>query len=165
MSKVMIHPATYAKVHPAVDRVFECFPLELKGKKILVKPNVLRVSQAEEGIATHPAVLRAVVDKIETMQPESIVVGELKQLPDFKLPPLGGEASTSNKALHRRLHDLTLLRPQADPELCSGCGTCVDQCAASALSMNGNLPRVDADKCITCFCCQEICPEKAMTLK
>jgi formate hydrogenlyase subunit 6/NADH:ubiquinone oxidoreductase subunit I len=24
---------------------------------------------------------------------------------------------------------------------------------------------VDADTCITCFCCQEICPEKAITLQ
>jgi formate hydrogenlyase subunit 6/NADH:ubiquinone oxidoreductase subunit I len=23
---------------------------------------------------------------------------------------------------------------------------------------------VDADTCITCFCCQEICPEKAIAL-
>jgi ferredoxin len=93
------------------------------------------------------------------------VIGELKKLPDLKLPPLGGEASTGNRALQNRLHDLTLLRPQADPELCSGCGTCVDQCAASALSMNGDMPLVDADKCIACFCCQEICPEKAIALK
>jgi len=355
MTKVLIHPATYANLRPAIDRVFETFPLELKGKKILIKPNVLRVSRPEEGIATHPAVLRAVVEKVETLQPQSLVVGdnpgafsyganeesfektglmeaakgyyrnigidsqpvdfnpeyistvnlsrivsdadiiislpkfkthgltvmtgaiknsygflpgaqkarlhkiagsprrfhemlvdvfqlrvpdlfivdavvgmegngpaspdlrdigrilasdnavaldavmatmmgcdpgrlrflqkakaaglgdfdlsnievigELKKLPDFKLPPLGGEASTGNRALQNRLHDLTLLRPQADPELCSGCGTCVDQCAASALSMNGDMPLVDADKCIACFCCQEICPEKAIALK
>ena len=76
MPKVMIHPATYANIRPAVDRVFEQFPLDLKGKKVLVKPNVLRMSRAEEGIATHPAVLHAVVEKIETMQPESIVVGD-----------------------------------------------------------------------------------------
>jgi ferredoxin len=93
------------------------------------------------------------------------VIGELRPLPEFKLPPLGGEAIGDNQELHNWLHDLTLLRPQADPELCTGCGTCVDQCAVSALSMNGNLPQVDVDKCITCFCCQEICPEKAMALK
>jgi ferredoxin len=93
------------------------------------------------------------------------VIGELRPLPDFKLPPLSGEASTGNRELHKWLNDLTLLRPQADPELCTGCGTCVDQCAVSALSMNGNLPQVDVDKCITCFCCQEICPEKAIALK
>ncbi len=355
MSKVMIHSATYPNARQAVDQAFELFPLKVKGKKIFIKPNALRASKAEEGITTHPAVLRAVVEKIETMQPAAIVVGDnpgafnyganeetfektglmeaagpyyqnigsdsqnvdfnadfmltvnlsrivleadiiislpkfkthgltilsgaiknsygflpgaqkaklhkaagnpkrfhemlidvfrlripdlfivdavvgmegngpaspdlrdiglilasdnavamdgviavmmgceprqlrflqkaketglgdydlstievigqMKQLPDFKLPPLGGEASMSNKPVHDRLHQLTLLLPQADPELCTGCGTCIDQCAAMALSMNENLPQVDADSCITCFCCQEICPEKAMTLK
>jgi uncharacterized protein (DUF362 family)/NAD-dependent dihydropyrimidine dehydrogenase PreA subunit len=355
MSKVMIHPATYQNVRQAVDRAFELFPLKLKAKKIFIKPNVLRAGKAEEGITTHPAVLRAVVEKVETLQPAAIVVGdnpgafsyganeesfektglmeaagpyyqnigsdsknvdfnpdfmptvnlsrivleadiiislpkfkthglttlsgaiknsygflpgaqkarlhkaagnprrfhemlvdvfrlrvpdlfivdavvgmegngpaspdlrdiglilasdnavamdgviavmmgvepdqlrflqkarevglgdydpstieiigEMKKLPDFKLPPLGGEASLSNKPLQDRLQQLTLLLPQADPELCTGCGTCVDQCAAMALTMNDNLPQVDADSCITCFCCQEMCPEKAMTLK
>jgi uncharacterized protein (DUF362 family) len=61
MSKVMIHPATYDTVRQAIDRVFDLFPLEMKGKKILIKPNVLRASEAREGIVTHPAVLRAVV--------------------------------------------------------------------------------------------------------
>ena len=355
MSKVMIHPATYENVRPAVDRAFELFPMELQGKKILIKPNVLRASEAKEGIVTHPAVLRAVVEKVETMDPASIVVGdnpglfsyganeesfqktglmeaakgyyqnigndsqkvdfnpdfmptvslsrivldadiiislpkfkthgltvitgaiknsygflpgaqkaklhkaagsperfhemivdvfrlrvpdlfildavvgmegngpaspdlrniglilasdnavaldavmatmmgcdpgrlrflqkakeaglgdydlstievigELKRLPDFKLPPLGGEAIFRNETMQAMIHQRTLLRPQADPELCTGCGTCVEQCPVSALSMNDDLPQVDADTCITCFCCQEICPEKAMTLR
>jgi ferredoxin len=93
------------------------------------------------------------------------LIGELKILPDFKLPPLGGEAVSTNKAIQEMMDSRTLLRPQADPDLCTACGTCIDQCPVSALSMDGDLPRVDADTCITCFCCQEICPEKAMTLK
>ena len=355
MSKVMIHPANYENVRQAVDRAFELFPLALSGKRVLIKPNVLRASEASEGIVTHPAVLRAVVEKVETMRPAAIVVGdnpglfsyganeaslqqtglmaaakgyyqnigndslqvkfnpefmstvslsrivldadiiislpkfkthgltvitgaiknsygflpgaqkaklhqaagsperfhelvvevfrlrvpdfflmdavvgmegngpaspdlsevglilasdngvaldavmatmmgcepallrflrqaremglgdydlnqievigELKKLPDFKLPPLGGEAILQNETIQSMLCQKALLRPQADPELCSGCGTCVDQCPVSALSMNGDLPQVDADTCITCFCCQEICPEKAMALK
>jgi len=67
MSKVMIHPATYENVRRAVDRAFELFPLNLNGKKVLIKPNVLRSSEAREGIVTHPAVLRAVVEKVEAM--------------------------------------------------------------------------------------------------
>lgn len=351
----MIHSAIYENARPAVDRAFELFPMELKGKRILIKPNVLRASKAEEGITTHPAVLRAVVEKVETMQPAAIIVGdnpgafnygvnrecfektglmeaaagyyqniainsqevdfnadfistvslsriilevdiiislpkfkthgltvmsgaiknsygflpgaqkarlhklagspkrfhemlvdvfrlrvpdlfivdavvgmegngpassdlrniglilasdnavdvdsviatmmgcdpgllrflqkakeeglgdydlnsievigELRQIPHFKLPLLSGETSFRKPELQSYLHNLTLLRPQTDPELCTGCGTCVDQCAVSALSMSGNLPQVDADTCITCFCCQEICPEKAITLK
>jgi uncharacterized protein (DUF362 family)/NAD-dependent dihydropyrimidine dehydrogenase PreA subunit len=117
-------------------------------------PGRLRFLQKAEdlGLGSHN------VDRME-------IIGELKILPDFKLPPLGGDAISANKAVQEMMHSRTLLRPQADPDLCTGCGTCVDQCAVSALSMDGDLPRVDADTCITCFCCQEMCPEKAMTLK
>ena len=72
MSKVMIHPATYENVREAVDMVFTIFPLDLRGKKVLKKPNVLRTSEAKEAVVTHPAVLRAVVEKVETMNPASM---------------------------------------------------------------------------------------------
>jgi uncharacterized protein (DUF362 family)/Pyruvate/2-oxoacid:ferredoxin oxidoreductase delta subunit len=355
MSKVMIHPATYEDVRQAVDRAFELFPLKLQGKQVLIKPNALRASDAREGIVVNPAVLRAVVERVETMGPASIIVGdnpgifsyganeeafritglreaakgyyqnigtdsqrvpfnadfmptvslsravldadiiislpkfkthgltvitgaiknsfgflpgalkaklhkaagnaerfhevivdvfqlrvpdlllvdavvgmegngpaspdlraiglilasdnavaldaviatmmglepgrlrflqkakerglgdydlstielmgELKRLPDFKLPPLGGEAILNNEDMVTELHSRTIVRPQVAPELCTGCGTCIDQCPVSALSMEDHFPHVDADTCITCFCCQEICPEKAMTLR
>jgi uncharacterized protein (DUF362 family)/NAD-dependent dihydropyrimidine dehydrogenase PreA subunit len=354
MSKVLIHPAMYENVRPAIDHAFELFPLELRGKKVLIKPNVLRVSEAKEGIVTNPAVLRAVVEKVETMGPASIVVGDnpglfnyganeesfiktglmeaskghyqnigndskgipfnpefmpsvsvsqaildadivislpkfkthgltvisgaiknsygilpgaqkaklhkaagsperfhelivdvfrlripdlfimdgvvgmegngpasldlrdigvilasdnavamdsvvatmmgcepgrlrflqkakeaglgdyalltievignLKRVPDFKLPPLGGEANIDNPVIQSLIHNRTLLRPHANPEWCTGCGACVEQCPVQALSLCDNLPQVDTDKCIVCFCCQEVCPEKAMTL-
>ncbi len=93
------------------------------------------------------------------------MIGELKPLPDFKLPPLGGEAIFTTRRYRNCLTTETLLRPQADPELCTRCGTCIEQCPVSALSMGDDLPQVDADTCITCFCCQEICPEKAIALK
>jgi uncharacterized protein (DUF362 family)/NAD-dependent dihydropyrimidine dehydrogenase PreA subunit len=350
----MIHPATYENVRQAVDRAFELFPLELAGKKVLIKPNVLRASEAREGIVTHPAVLRAVVEKVESLGPAAIIVGdnpglfsyganeesfqttgllaaargyyqnigndsvqvdfnpeflaqvslsrivleadiiislprfkthgltvitgaiknsygflpgaqkaklhqvagsperfhelvvevfrlrvpdlflvdavvamegngpaspdlrdvglflasdnavaldavmatmmgcepgllrflrkakemglgdydlskidiigELKPIPDFKLPPLGGEAILHNESIQEAIQQRTLLRPQADPELCTGCCTCIEQCPVSALSLEGQLPRADPEICISCFCCQEICPEKAITL-
>jgi len=355
MSQVLICPATYANVRMAVDRAFELFPLKLAGKKVLVKPNVLRASEAGEGIVTHPAVLRAVVEKLETLAPAAIVVGDnpglfsyganeesfkktglleaakgyyqnigedacpmafnpdflpavsvsrmvleadviislpkfkthgltvitgaiknsygilpgaqkaklhqaagsparfheavvevfrlrvpdlfildavvgmegngpaspdlreiglllasdnavaldsvmafmvgcdparlrflqkaremglgdydleriqilgkLERLPDFRLPPLGGEAISGDEKIQAFIHGKTLLRPQADPDLCTGCGTCLEQCPVSALTMEDDLPRVKEDTCITCFCCQEICPEKAMVLR
>lgn len=354
MPRVMIHPATYGDVRQAVDRALELFPMDLKGKTVLLKPNLLRPSEAGEGIVTHPAVLRAAVEKVETLGPSSIVVGdnpgllgyganeesfrrtglmdaakgyyrnigndsekvdfnpdfvprvsvsravlesdvvislpkfkthgltiltgaiknsygflpgaqkarlhsvagsperfhemlvdvfrirvpdlflvdavvgmegngpacpdlrdiglilasdnavaldaviatmmgcdpghlrflqkakevglgdfdlskieiigELKRLPGFKLPPLGGEANHQNQPMQAMIRERMLLRPKADPQLCTGCGTCVDQCPVSALNLEEPVPKVDAGKCITCFCCQEICPEKAITL-
>jgi ferredoxin len=92
------------------------------------------------------------------------IIGELKRLTDFKLPPLGGEAIMHNEAIQAVLDRPTLIRPRADEELCTGCGACVDQCPVSALSMNENYPIVDPEICIRCFCCQELCPEKAMSL-
>jgi len=93
------------------------------------------------------------------------ILGELEPLLDFKIPPLGGEAIMDNEAMQGMILHRTLLRPQADPELCTACGTCIDQCPVSALSMDEDIPKVDADTCITCFCCQEMCPEKAIALK
>lgn len=355
MTKVMIHPADYDNVRSAVDLAFKLFPVQLAGKKVLIKPNVLRSSEANEGIVTHPAVLLSVVEKVEEMGPSSIVVGDnpglfnyganeesfkktglmdaakgyyqnigneskkvgfnpefmpmislskavfdadiiislpkfkthgltvitgaiknsygflpgaqkaklhkmagsperfhemvvevfrlrvpdlfivdavvgmegngpaspdlrdiglilasdnavaidsviagmmglkpdrlrflqkakefglgendldeieiigkLKKLHEFKIPPLGGEAVMDNEAIQEMIHSRTLLLPQVAPELCTACETCVDQCPVSALSMNGNIPQVDDDTCIKCFCCQEICPEKAITLR
>ncbi len=355
MSKVMVHPASYENVRQAVDRAFELFPMTISGKKVLIKPNVLRSSESKEGIVTNPAVLRAVVEKVETMGPASLIVGDnpglfsygvneesfsktglmeaakghyknigndsrkvafnpkymptvsvsqdvldadviislpkfkthgltvltgaiknsygflpgaqkamlhkaagnvmdfhevivevfrlrvpdlfivdavvgmegngpaspdlrniglllasdnavavdsviaammgcdagrlrflqkakevglgdydqntieiigdLKRLADFKLPPMGGEAIVHSETLQAMIHQRANLRPQADPGRCTGCGTCVDHCPVSALSMVANVPQVKPDICIACFCCQEMCPEKAITLR
>lgn len=354
MSTVMIQPAGYENVSAAVDRAFEIFPLDLKNKKVLIKPNVLRASEANEAIVTHPAVLAAVVKKVESFGPAAIVVGDnpgvmgyganedcfaktglmdaaggyyrnigtdavkmdfnpeympsvslsraiveadivislpkfkthgltvmtgaiknsygflpgaqkarlhkaagsparfhemivdvfrlripdlfivdavvgmegngpaspelrpigrilasdnavavdaviatmmgcdpgklgflrkarsaglgeydlnridiigdLIPIPDYKLPPLGGEANINNPALQEVLTKPTMLRPRPDTGRCTGCGACIEQCPVSALSMAGDYPEADPEICIRCFCCQEICPEKAMVL-
>jgi uncharacterized protein (DUF362 family)/NAD-dependent dihydropyrimidine dehydrogenase PreA subunit len=351
----MIHPATYDDCKGAVERAFGLFPIDVAGKKVMVKPNVLRASKSEDGVVTHPAVLRAVIDCLEKLHPASIVVGdnpglfsygsneaafeqaglldaakgyyrnignesiemnvdsifvdrlgasreimeadifislpkfkthgltvvtgaiknsygilpgaqkavlhrkagnperfhevvvdvfqlrvpdlfivdavvgmegngpaspdlrsinrimaskngvaldatisrmmglepgklrfiqiaaerglgdygtesidmigELETIPNFKLPPLGGEAVADSKVIQDLIYSRTLLRPEADPTLCTACETCVDQCPVSALTMADNLPVVDPDVCIMCFCCQEICPEKAIVLQ
>ena len=355
MHQVMIHPASYNTARTAIDRAFDLFPQHLEGKKVLIKPNVLRGSEAVEGIVTHPAVLAAVVDKVETLAPATLIVGDnpglfsyganeaafeqtglmaaargyyrnigldavkvpfnpdymetvnvsraiveadivislpkfkthgltvmtgaiknsygilpgaqkaklhkiagnpsrfhdlvvevfrlrvpdlfivdavvgmegngpaspelreiglilaadnavavdavmavmmgldpgrlrflrraaeaglgswnmdeiridgnLVPLDNFKLPPLGGEAIQDNAAVQEMLESKTRLTPRADPDGCTACGTCLEQCPAQALSMPDDLPQVDMDLCVTCFCCQEICPEKAMVLQ
>ncbi|MHB9099377.1 MAG: DUF362 domain-containing protein [Syntrophales bacterium] len=354
MSKVMIQPATYQNVRQAVDRAFSLFPLGLRGKRVLVKPNVLRATKPEEGVTTHPAVLRAVVEAVEVMGPASIIVGdnpgltcyganeesfrrsglmdaakgyyqnigndsqrvdfnsvfaptvslsravleadivislpkfkthgltvltgaiknsygflpgaqkarlhaatgspecfqemlvdvfrlrvpdlfivdavvgmegngpaspdlrdiglilasdngvamdaviaammgcepgrllflrrakerglgdydlgtigvigELRTLPGFKLPPRGDGAALNNDGLQAVIQKRIAMRPRVDPGLCTGCGTCIDQCPVSALLLNDRLPEVDIEHCIACFCCQEVCPEKAIAL-
>ena len=76
MHHVMIHPATYKNCRLAVNKAFSLFPLNITGKKVLIKPNVLRTSAADEHIVTNPAVLRAVVEKVESLSPAQITVGD-----------------------------------------------------------------------------------------
>ncbi|VTR69576.1 conserved hypothetical protein [Desulfosarcina cetonica] len=91
--------------------------------------------------------------------------GHLTRLENFKLPPLGGEASHDNPAIQALVETKSHLVPTPDPDGCTACGTCIDQCPADALAMVDDLPEADMGRCVTCFCCQEICPEKAMHLQ
>lgn len=76
MHRVMIHPASYDNCRDAVDSAFETFPQEIRGKRVLIKPNVLRASTADEHIVTHPSLLRTVVEKVEELSPAEIMVGD-----------------------------------------------------------------------------------------
>lgn len=92
------------------------------------------------------------------------IIGEMLVLENFKVPQLGGEAIVSNPTLQNLLDAKTRVTPAANPETCTGCGSCVEHCPVSALTMVQELPVVNPELCIACFCCQEICPEKAMGL-
>ena len=64
MSTVAIIEASYEDCHVAIERIFNLFPLDLEGKKVVIKPNVLRSATPEEGVTTHPAVLKAIVNEV-----------------------------------------------------------------------------------------------------
>jgi uncharacterized protein (DUF362 family)/NAD-dependent dihydropyrimidine dehydrogenase PreA subunit len=72
----MIHPADYQECRAAVERAFDLFPLDMAGRRVFIKPNVLRPSRPEEAVTTHPAVLEAVVRRVEAARPADIVVGD-----------------------------------------------------------------------------------------
>lgn len=355
MHKVMLHPSNYDNCREAIDRAFELFPQEVKNKKVLVKPNALRASNADEGVVTNPAVIRTVVEKLEDLGASEIIVGDnpgmisygdnektfkqsglmeaakgyyqnigsdsqkadfnpellaqvnvsravmeadiiisvpkfkthgltvitgaiknsygiipgalkanlhyrsgdslrfnqvivevfslrvpdlfimdavigmegngpaspdlreigqilasdnavamdavmarmmgldpqilpflrmakerglgdyetsaiqligdLTVIPNFKYPPSLQRTEAMVPGMEQFFLSRINMRPKADPDLCTGCGTCVEQCPASALSMEDNIPEVDKEACVACFCCQEICPEMAITLK
>ena len=76
MHKVKIIDADYEHCRQAIDEVFKTFPMDVSGKKVMIKPNALRASEADQGIVTHPAVVTAVVDKVEKLGAASIAVGD-----------------------------------------------------------------------------------------
>ncbi len=58
-------------------------------------------------------------------------------------------------------------RVKADPDKCTGCGTCTDRCQMDALSVsgtNGGKIVVDLSRCIGCGLCVSTCPSQSLTL-
>ena len=53
---------------------------------------------------------------------------------------------------------------KVDPEKCTGCGVCVDECPADAIEMKDDKAVVDEDECIDCDACVDACPDEAITL-
>lgn len=51
-----------------------------------------------------------------------------------------------------------------DQNLCSGCGSCVDECPFEALELAGDVVEVN-ETCTLCGACVEVCPEEAITLE
>ncbi|KAF5051190.1 NAD(P)H-quinone oxidoreductase subunit I, chloroplastic [anaerobic digester metagenome] len=52
-----------------------------------------------------------------------------------------------------------------DPELCTGCETCVGACPAGAIRMEDVKPKIDAGLCIDCGTCVDECPSGAVRLE
>lgn len=52
-----------------------------------------------------------------------------------------------------------------DPNICSGCGICVDTCPVQAIEMMDSVAKVDPEKCTGCGICVDACPVQAIALK
>lgn len=69
------------------------------------------------------------------------------------------------------LRNLISPKPVIDPAKCDLCGTCVRVCPAQPKAVDwhegdkSRPPAYNYDRCIRCFCCQELCPELAISIK
>jgi uncharacterized protein (DUF362 family)/NAD-dependent dihydropyrimidine dehydrogenase PreA subunit len=89
------------------------------------------------------------------------VVGDFEVLEPFERPVT--HALTREEAVEIFVA-ITSCRPQLNEELCTMCGRCVEEaCPAGAISLDP-YPVIDGTKCISCFCCVELCPEGAMSV-
>lgn len=51
------------------------------------------------------------------------------------------------------------------PAECTACGTCAKECPVDAIEMRDRRPSFDYDRCIRCYCCQELCPRHIIGLR
>ncbi|HNX20913.1 MAG TPA: 4Fe-4S binding protein [Bacteroidales bacterium] len=48
-----------------------------------------------------------------------------------------------------------------EPDTCTACGTCKDECPVDAISA-GTVYTIDPDVCIDCGACESVCPTEAI---
>lgn len=83
-----------------------------------------------------------------------------------RTPPVSGSGGRIRVFLKNRITQ----RPVIDKAKCTLCGTCVTMCPVQPKAVDWHKedksrpPRHNYDRCIRCYCCQEICPEGAIYL-
>ncbi|MBD3393725.1 MAG: DUF362 domain-containing protein [Chitinivibrionales bacterium] len=90
--------------------------------------------------------------------------------PHFKIPRKPVRGITGSGAL-RILKDIVAPRPVINRRTCTKCGSCVNICPVSPKAVDWGPkgktrpPQYDYSLCIRCYCCQEACPERVITVK
>jgi uncharacterized protein (DUF362 family)/NAD-dependent dihydropyrimidine dehydrogenase PreA subunit len=90
--------------------------------------------------------------------------------PDFDVVRKPVEHAASG-ALRTYIKNRINPRPVINKALCTRCGICVQHCPVTPKAvdwLNGDQSRPPAHnygRCIRCFCCQELCPEGAISIK
>lgn len=95
-------------------------------------------------------------------------------IPDFEMPEhINPDLINKLFPVGTKKLGKTLLRPRVhfDATKCIGCGECAADCPAKVLTMKPNkkaghkVPSCDYKNCIRCYCCQELCPRGAVSVK
>jgi uncharacterized protein (DUF362 family)/Pyruvate/2-oxoacid:ferredoxin oxidoreductase delta subunit len=89
------------------------------------------------------------------------IAGPFEVAPRFRLPGVG----TGLGAFAARLAAYVIVtQPRVRSAKCVRCGSCVKACPVGAVTMAGAGPVIDYSKCISCFCCHEMCRYESMDL-
>lgn len=121
-----------------------------------------------------------IVPTIKAARERNIFSGDLKdikiagaQLEEISIAPFKLPASKNinfvggrvPKIIEKFLLNNLRPRPEFNHNLCVSCGDCKRSCPPGIINMESGKPVPDLSRCIRCFCCHELCPKKAVSIK
>lgn len=83
----------------------------------------------------------------------------------FRLPAGGGRSMERVPAFLSNLGTRQMVASPVVNELCIGCGECIANCPVETIVEVEGRARIELGDCIRCYCCHEICPERAIDLR
>lgn len=116
----------------------------------------------ERGLITEDLPVQVLGEKVEDM-----LAKDFKTIEPNNFKPY---ANYVPKFLQGTVHRLMTKRPVISKHQCKGCGKCHDHCPAKAITMcttkqNKKFAQINYNKCIRCYCCQELCPFGVVKVK
>lgn len=82
----------------------------------------------------------------------------------FKLPATV-DLEFGPKILRGIIKESVMVKPIEDRDICTFCGECSKICPTNSITVGKRRLEIDYRKCISCFCCIEVCPQGAMRSK
>lgn len=90
------------------------------------------------------------------------------RIPDFKLPETSLKQTIETKLpapIINTLKKFIYFHPKIDSDICRLCESCIKNCPQKTIYKKNEKIVIDYSKCISCFCCREVCPYAAVGTK
>lgn len=88
-------------------------------------------------------------------------------LTDFKAPKSMSMAWNLSywNPIRRFMENHIITKPEIDWDACKNCGICMNHCPPQAISERNGKMVIDRRRCISCFCCHELCGSDAISIR
>jgi len=174
----------YEKVRPALSIVDGILGMEGNGPNAGVPRKIGLIAASSDAVALDAEICRLVGLPLESLR--TCVIGQnlglgtadvdkiervgdkLDGFPlkDFKRPKsmtMTWNLSPGNP-IRKFMENHLITKPDIDASSCKNCGICMQHCPPQAISEKNGMMVIDRGKCISCFCCHELCSNEAIRI-
>lgn len=114
-----------------------------------------------------PTISRGKTRGMASGKPEDIRIlgASLGDFPYVRFRPAVKKGLPVPEPILRFVGNRVTRKPVPDPKKCVGCGNCVMGCPRHCITLVRGKARVRYGECIRCYCCHELCPERAIEIR